>query len=297
MKKFLLLTAVVAITATGFTLTAADDKDKAEKREHDKPRSLRDLPAKEHEKRETDVQRKRELLEQMKKRRAQMERDGKRDRAQDEEAVARKRAAMAKEMQERLRRSREHASRERDERQHDEAQKRSAQPSLLERARAAEQARHRGGEREHQGRESAEARAHRERDQAASRRREAEHHRAEAHQHAEHHRGRGHDDERKGHEPRRVSLEEAERNVHHLREASELLGAIGRTDLARQLGREANEIAEKLERHHRERGEQHEGPSTRELAGGLERLQDHVQHLTRKVQELEKRLNAKGGKH
>ena len=97
-------------------------------------------------------------------------------------------------------------------------------------------------------------------------------------------------------------MEQAERHIHHLQEASELLGAIGRADLSRQLANDARQLSEKLEQAHRAKDQAHQHQAkgqmnNQQITSSLKKLYDHVNHLTRKVQELERRLNTKGDKH
>ena len=259
MKKLLL------ILATSIAVSVVADDDREEKR--DQPRrgdapSFR-LPPKPDG--ESEEARKKRLLELLKKRRGQAAEAPARRGSDREHDEARGRGRGPRESDAReVRRGREHHGDEHAERDHD-APRHNALEEIEQRIIAAKRAgRHEEAEKlTHQLRKMQE---HRARDEHAHRDRE----------HAAH--------AERGRRPEAVSVEEAERRMHHLREAAELLGAVGKHDEAQKLAREAHAIEEKLEQHHRGRGH-HEGPSNAQLAEAIERMQ-------RQIRELHQAINA-----
>jgi len=91
---------------------------------------------------------------------------------------------------------------------------------------------------------------------------------------------------------KREESEEAERRVAHLREAAELLGAIGKREESEKLRHEAAAIERRLQQHHRDRGH-NEGPSNAELAKAVHGLQEQIQELHQAILEIQKHLNKK----
>ncbi len=94
------------------------------------------------------------------------------------------------------------------------------------------------------------------------------------------------------HHPRAMNAEEAERRMHHLREAAGLLAAVGKGDEAEKLEREAMAIGQQLRQHHREREGGH-GPSNAELGEAVQQLQKQIQELHRAIKEIHERLAQK----
>jgi len=245
----LILTAALALS----TLPAnADEKrdEKADPPRRDEAGSLRLPPKREGESEEA---RRKRLLELLKKRRE----SGRERPAESPEA----------------RRDREHRPEARRERERD------ARNSFEELEREIVAAKHAGRH------EEAEKLMRRLRDMREHRAREERAHR----ERAERMRRELELAERERHHREFENPEEAERRMHHLREAAELLGAVGKREEAQRLMMEAESIERHLKARHRE--DERHGPSNAELAEAIERMQKQIHELYQAIDAIKAHLN------